>query len=76
MICNKCGNTVGEGQGFCNQCGTPVQMATAQNPMQMQNQGPVVVNQPVEQLEPVQMAQTNPMKIAHSKSHPIEIHLQ
>ena len=63
MICNKCGNTIGPGHGFCDKCGTPVQMNAQQAPMgTMQNQGPVVLNQPVEQLEPVQpMAQQMPM---------------
>ena len=62
MICNKCGNTIGPGHQFCDKCGTPVEMVNQQAQMGgVQNQGPVVLNQPIEQLEPVPMAQQNPM---------------
>lgn len=62
MICNKCGNTIEPGHKFCDKCGSPVEMVNQQVPMDgIQNQGPVVLNQPIEQLEPVPMAQQNPM---------------
>ena len=62
MICNKCGNTIEPGHKFCDKCGSPVEMVNQQVPMGgVQNQGPVVLNQPIEQLEPVPMAQQNPM---------------
>lgn len=62
MICNKCGNNVEPGHKFCDKCGSPIeQMAAQPNPMNgVQNQGPVVINQPIEQLEPI-TTQPTPM---------------